>query len=106
MGEYAMNTIPILIKALQQKNNHTFTIEWSDGIVSDYRLSDVQSLCPCAKCLDHSKTKGANTTIDHDVRALRIFSIGRYAMRIQFTSGCSTGIYSYALLRQLSKKSL
>lgn len=99
-----MNATQILIKTLQQKNNHTFTIEWSDGIVSDYRLSDVQSFCPCAKCMDQSKTKSANAPIDHDVRALRIFNIGRYAMRIQFTSGCSTGIYSYALLRQLSKK--
>lgn len=94
---------PVLVKAIHQKDNHTFSIKWSDGIVNDYRLSALQKRCPCAKCFDATTGKrvmGENR-IEEDVRAVRINNIGRYALRIQFTSGCSTGIYSFAMLREL-----
>ncbi len=95
---------PVLIKSISQKDNHTFTIEWSDGICNDYRLNLLQKNCPCAKCFDVSTNQQRIGTppVDEDVRAKRITNVGRYALRVEFTSGCSTGIYSYAMLRKLS----
>jgi len=95
-----------LVRKIEQKNNHLFTIEWSDGKIHDYRLSDLQKQCPCAACVDENT--GQRTldvsTVREDVRAKRIISVGRYALRIQFTSGCSTGIYDFALLRKMSSQ--
>ncbi len=86
----------VLLRHIQQKDNHTFTVEWSDGKTRDYRLSDVQRHCPCAKCCSEKVL-----TVEEGVRANRIVSVGRYAMRIEFTSGCSAGIYDYEMLRKL-----
>lgn len=92
---------PLMIKAIAQKDNYTFTIDWSDGVCQDFRLSELQKRCPCAKCVDSASSIDKR---NDEVRAVKIESIGRYALRIQFTSGCSTGIYSFALLRSLSQK--
>lgn len=101
-------THPVLIRKIEQKNNVTFSIEWSDGQINDYRLSQLQRLCPCANCIDEYSGKRLldESTIHADVRAERISSVGRYAIRIQFTSGCSSGIYDFEMLRKLSKGNL
>ena len=40
-------------------------------------------------------------TVREDVRAKRITSVGRYALRIDFTSGCNSGIFGFDFLREL-----
>jgi DUF971 family protein len=93
---------PIFIRAIRQKDRHWFTIEWSDGKISDYRLSDLQRQCVCARCRDEKTGKQLidPSEIDDDVEAVRIVSIGSYALQIFFTRGCSKGIYPFWLLRQ------
>lgn len=97
---------PILIKSICQKDNQRFAIEWSDGKIVCYRLSDLQKKCPCANCYDPSTGMQIckETQLDENVRALKIENVGRYALRIQYASGCSKGIYSFAMLRVLEKE--
>jgi DUF971 family protein len=101
-----MKQPPILIKKIQQKDKITFAIEWSDGVVNDYRLGALQKRCPCAQCYDPATGKQLSSEKQPDatVQALQIVSVGRYALRIQFNSGCSKGIYTFAMLRQLVKE--
>jgi DUF971 family protein len=40
--------------------------------------------------------------IDEQVQAIKIEGVGRYALRFQFSSGCSHGIYDFDLLRAYS----
>lgn len=101
-----MNHPPILIRSISQKDNHTFTIHWSDGDLADYRLSDVQMVCPCAKCHQQKIDTKSPITPDYNVKATRITNVGRYALKIKFTSGCSNGIYSFASLRKLKEENL
>lgn len=103
-----MTRLPVLIRNILQKDNHTFTIEWSDGLIHDYRLSDLQRYCPCANCNDEitGKHRIDKTSLRIDVRAIRITNVGHYALRVQFTSGCSTGIYSFDMLRELANGTL
>lgn len=97
------NTKPLFVKKIFQKDNHRFAILWNDGKECTYRLNDLQKQCPCAQCNDQST--GARLidekTLKENVTAVRIVSIGRYALRIDFTSGCSAGIYDFATLYQL-----
>lgn len=96
---------PVLIKSIHQQDNHTFAIEWNDGKIHQYRLSLLQRHCPCAKCYDieQQKSRLQENSVDDDVRATQLQSVGRYALRISFTSGCSAGIYHYELLRSLGE---
>lgn len=97
--------IPLFIREIAQKDNYTFTITWNDGVVGNYRLSELQKQCPCAGCIDEVTGKRIldEKNVKPDVRAVKIVSVGRYALRIQFTSGCSTGIYEFDLLHKLAK---
>lgn len=98
-----MDNSPVFLRKLTQKNNTQFTIEWSDGKQVDYRLCDLQRACPCAGCVDENTGHRLSkpTQVSDDLRAEKIWSVGRYALRIQFKTGCSNGIYSYTLLRTL-----
>lgn len=89
------------IRKIRQKDNYTFTIIWHDLLEADYRLSQLQANCPCAACLELAK---GHPEVSQDVRAVRIYSVGRYALRVQFTSGCSMGIYDYGMLYNMIKK--
>lgn len=93
----------ILVKSIRQQDNHTFSIEWSDGKNCSYRLSELQKQCPCAGCVEEGTHKRVidPSKIQPDVRAVRIVNVGRYALRIQFTHGCSNGIYSFDFLHQI-----
>ncbi|WP_068467376.1 DUF971 domain-containing protein [Candidatus Protochlamydia phocaeensis] len=98
--------MPLAIHGITQEDNHTFSITWSDGQKQRFRLSDLQRVCPCANCVDEhtGKRRMDSTIIRDDVRATAIRSVGRYALQIQFTSGCSTGIYSFDMLRKMGIK--
>ncbi len=92
-------TVAFLVRDIKQEDNFTFAIEWSDGKTCHYRLSDLQKCCPCASCHEIK-----DKIINRDVQAKRIVTIGRYALRIEFTSGCSSGIYGYDMLRSIGCK--
>lgn len=100
------NIIPevALIHKIAQRDSCTFSIEWSDGKIGQYRLSDLQKQCPCAGCVDETTGQrlAKKEQIDDFVQAKRVVNVGRYALRIDFTSGCSSGIYSFDQLRKLN----
>ncbi|MDP1880419.1 MAG: DUF971 domain-containing protein [Parachlamydiaceae bacterium] len=94
---------PFFICKIWQNDDFHFSIEWDDGMVQKFRLSELQRICSCANCKDEITGKSilnANS-IHHDVRATVVRSVGRYGIQIQFTSGCSFGIYSLEELRQM-----
>jgi len=96
----------LYMRHIEQIDNHNFQITWSDNTVVSYRLSDLQRKCPCAHCVDEStgKRRMLPSAVDENVTALKISNVGRYGLKIIFTSGCSTGIYSYQML--LPQKSI
>lgn len=88
------------ILKFEQLSPFEFQIEWSDKKISSYRLSDLQVLCPCASCEEQRKKNiDFAKQVPSDLRAHEVTQIGRYAIKIDFVSGCSNGIYSYELLR-------
>lgn len=98
-----MGAIEVFVKKIVQKDAHHFRIEWEDGYVQQFKLSDLQRNCPCASCIDEftgQKLLDPNSVDDH-VKATRLMNVGRYGLRVKFTSGCSMGIYSFNMLRQM-----
>lgn len=94
---------PLFISQIWQKNHNTFSIQWNDEMIQDFRLCDLQRNCPCAHCTDEITGKSLidPKTVSDNVKAIVIRNVGRYGIRIQFTSGCSTGIYSFDRLRKM-----
>lgn len=95
----------VKIRSIWQHDNDSFVIRWNDGIETLYRLADLQRQCPCAGCVDETTgiRKPSSTSIRSEVRAKRVYSVGNYAIKIEFTEGCSHGIYDYTLLRSKAR---
>lgn len=94
------------INKIAQVGPTSFSIEWNDGKSARYRLSDIQKNCRCARCRDEKTGRLLVdlAKIDPEVQANKIVNVGRYALRIEFKSGCSSGIYPYALLYKMMEE--
>lgn len=96
------------VNKIFQKDKYTFTVVWTDGLIKDFRLCDLQRHCPCAGCTDEftGERLVSSNTIPDDLRASAIDPVGHYALRINFNSGCDKGIYSFDFLRRLAEEAV
>lgn len=85
---------------LKWKDDFTFVIRWNDGLTTEHRLSHLQRQCPCAACVDEKTGRRVEKNVSDHVKATSIRNVGRYALSIHFSDGCSNGIYSYEMLRK------
>jgi DUF971 family protein len=69
-------------------DHHYFEVEWLKKR-SLHRFSDLQERCPCVICAEKDRPS------DPNVSAINIQIVGNYAVKFQFTSGCSRGIYTW-----------
>ena len=88
-------------------------IEWSDGHRSDYSLAYLRDECRCATCTGAHGTEPqpSNYSVPQAANpfpiyrpALRMDSVeevGSYAVRIRWSDGHTTGIYSWEHLRRI-----
>jgi len=79
----------------QQVDPFTFSLTHPNGEAVSIRLSELQKRCPCAGCVEK------RPEVDENVKATHIQQVGRYGLKIQFTSGCSSGIYSFNTLLRI-----
>jgi ATP-binding protein involved in chromosome partitioning len=57
-------------------------------------IAKLQKLCPCIGC---------NGEVAPDVDAHAVHTVGRYGVKINFTSGCNNGIYAYSLIKEVAR---
>jgi len=92
----------------QRKNDRELIVVWSDRKRSSFEVRELRLNCPCAVCVNEwtGKKMLRSDDVPENVRPLRIFSVGRYAMGIEWSDGHSTGIYGYDYMRRLEAASL
>lgn len=93
------------VRRIYQADRHTLGIDWTDGRESRWRLSHLRRHCPCAGCVDEWTREVTldRESVDEDLLATRVESVGRYALRVRFADGHDTGLFTYALLRELDQ---
>jgi len=94
--------VPQDIKALRQEG--ALQITWSDGEVARLRFTAVREACTCAQCVDEITGERIldPATIPPDITIENLQLVGNYALRISWSDGHSTGLYTWPLLRSLS----
>ncbi|MCL5744529.1 MAG: DUF971 domain-containing protein [Acidobacteria bacterium] len=85
-------------------------IDWKDGHASEYDLKYLRDKCPCAVCTGAHGTPPRQPAESSPFQmyqpALKMLSVepvGNYAIRINWSDGHSTGIYSYEHLRGICR---
>ncbi len=88
-------------------------IDWKDGHHSDYALGLLRDECPCATCTgahgtepqktNHSQPAAANPfqMFKPALKMLSVEPVGSYAIRIHWSDGHNTGIYSWEHFRKI-----
>lgn len=80
-------------------------IEWSDGARSHLEHGVLRGFCPCATCQghqgEHQFLEDASSLPPTSLEIREIEQVGDYALRFTWGDGHDSGIYTYALLREL-----
>jgi DUF971 family protein len=85
-------------------------IDWSDDHSSDYPCAMLRDACPCASCTGAHGTEPQQSSysapqaspfpmFQPKLRMTNIEPVGSYALRIDWSDGHSSGIYSFEYLR-------
>lgn len=90
---------------ISQKSARELSIRWADGAESLYEVRALRLACGCASCVDEwsGEQRIDPAGVPADVHPLRIESVGRYAIAIEWSDGHSTGIYPFDRLRALGR---
>jgi DUF971 family protein len=98
-------------KHMDLKKDKALTIRWSDGRVSIYPIAYLRKLSPSAEAKELRKEMARNPLTVLPANASKsgggpltaegIEMVGNYAVRLRFSDGHDTGIYSWAYLRQI-----
>jgi DUF971 family protein len=108
-----MTIDPTQIKRI---SSNELEITWQDGLRAVVSSKKLRQHCPCASCKElrgdtthatpltgkKSLLKVVEHTSDESTSLTELWAIGRYAVGCRFADGHDTGIYPYALLRELS----
>jgi DUF971 family protein len=85
-------------------------IDWKDGHHSEYSLEYLRDECPCATCTGAHGTTPEKSSYSnpspfkmyqHKLKMNSVEAVGHYAVRIFWSDGHSTGIYSFEHLRKI-----
>ena len=95
--------------SIDLKKDRGLTIEWQDGSASYYSIAYLRKMSPSAdmRQLRDEMAKNPLTVLPGApagggaVVATGAELVGNYAIRIRFSDGHSTGIYSWAYLREI-----
>ena len=85
-------------------NEHDLKITWKDGHESIYPARKLRLLCPCANCKEEMTGRPIikEEKIPQDVHPVKIHLTGRYAIRIDWSDGHNTGIFTFENLRSIN----
>lgn len=91
---------------IAQQGPRELGIRWADGAESVFDVRALRLACACARCVDEWSGRATldPASIPGDVRPLRIRSVGRYAIQIDWSDGHDSGIYPFRRLRELGNR--
>src|SRR6266404_2022922 len=81
-------------------------VRWADGVEGRLGLVALRAQCMCARCVDEITGERLIDTegIDPDISITDMQLVGNYALKIRWSDGHDTGLYTWEHLRRLCDK--
>src|SRR5438270_846300 len=78
-------------------------VKWHDGFECRIRLLGLRATCMCARCVDEITGERILDVegIDPKISIREMQLVGNYAMKIRWSDGHDTGLYTWGHLRKL-----
>jgi DUF971 family protein len=92
---------PIEIKL--RKRDRRLDVRFSDGVEARLPAEYLRVHSPSAEVKGHGAGEGVLVSGKQDVEIAGVEPVGRYAVRIVFDDGHSTGLYTWPILYALSR---
>jgi len=108
-----MNSTTPRPRELDLQKDRGLTVTWSDGSVSFYTIAYLRKHSPSAemRVLRDEQSRNPLTVLPDKIArhegpltATDAELVGQYAIRIRFSDGHDTGLYSWEYLRQIDPK--
>ena len=79
-------------------------IEWVEGVHQGfYQARPLRLACPCAGCVEEMSRRPLldPATVPPEIRPLRLALVGAYGLRVSWSDGHGTGIYTFERLLEM-----
>jgi len=95
---------------LDLKKDRGLSVEWPDGLVSYYPIAYLRKMSPSAEQRQLREEMESNPltvlpasmgNLSGDIAATNAELVGNYALRIEFSDGHRTGLFSWTYLREI-----
>jgi ATP-binding protein involved in chromosome partitioning len=118
IAEYADETTDAVIRALEKKNTESsappevsfdavaITLKWPGGEIVSVSNATLRKACSCALCVDELTNEPIldPASVPDDIHALKVGTIGNYAISVEWSDGHNTGFFPYRTIRELKQK--
>lgn len=93
---------PTQLQAVRE--NKAFRLAWSDGCAAEISFHRLRCACPCAGCIDEmTGIKILNdASVPSDIAPVQLAYSGNYALKVTWSDGHNTGLYTWEFLRNLA----
>ena len=90
-----------------ERKDESLILTFQDDDVHEIPYHVLRTFCPCANCRPRWEDPHRRLGIQEEVKRLRVEMpkvepVGRYAVRCVWTSGCSSGLWSFTHLTDIA----
>lgn len=87
------------------KETGLFELEWRDGTSANVPFALLRGRCPCASCVNEITGERILdlSTIPETIAPTKLGFSGNYALKISWSDGHSTGLYTWDLLAEIAR---
>lgn len=98
-----MASPPTTIRAIRQ--DRVLELQWGDHPLQRIPFKLLRVQCPCASCIDEITGRRVldPQTIPEDIVPTQMSFVGNYALKITWSDGHSTGLYTWDHLAEIAR---
>lgn len=96
---------PVATDVDMRQDEKAIQLNWSDGKVTRVSARTLRQHCPCAECVDEFTGKRTlnQEAVPTNLHFVEMAPVGNYALCFTFSDAHRMGIFTWALLRNLSE---